>query len=415
MLRAWINIDKGERKTVKKIISLILAAAMLLSVCIFANAEQSVELRFSDDGDFTILQISDPQDDQYPAYDMLRLIELSIAQSDPDLIVFTGDIVEDSRIGDFNIDGENGREGVRIEDISGNLDYETTLKNVRATCDAVFEAAEKAGIPFAVTQGNNDYRSGISNEDWLKIYGEYEHCLVKDESPDEEGRIDYNLEIKGSDGNAAFNLWMMDTRSSTVKEDQIEWYKQECAALTEANGGNPVPAMVFQHINVAEIGNLFEPCRFWDEGARNVGTKFYRLNKDIANGVNSGAVEPGQTSEQFTAWKECGDVIGAFFGHWHSEGYSGVYDGIELGMTYGCEFAKPGPYGVRVITLHEDDILNYDNDLFVYTGSVTKGTEKLEKQIDEPYKEPANIFEKIGAFFVNSAVNLYNMILKLFV
>ena len=132
MLRAWINIDKGERKTVKKIISLILAAAMLLSVCIFASAEQSGELRFSDDGDFTILQISDPQDDQYPAYDMLRLIELSIAQTDPALIVFTGDIVEDSRIGDSGVDGENGREGVRIEDISGNLDYEATLKNVKA-------------------------------------------------------------------------------------------------------------------------------------------------------------------------------------------------------------------------------------------------------------------------------------------
>lgn len=132
MLRAWINIDKGERKTVKKIISLILAAAMLLSVCIFASAEQNVELRFSDDGGFTILQISDPQDDQYPAYDMLRLIELSIAQTDPDLIVFTGDIVEDSRIGDSGVDGENGREGVRIEDISGNLDYEATLKNVKA-------------------------------------------------------------------------------------------------------------------------------------------------------------------------------------------------------------------------------------------------------------------------------------------
>lgn len=111
---------------------------MLLSVCIFASAEQSGELRFSDDGDFTILQISDPQDDQYPAYDMLRLIELSIAQTDPELIVFTGDIVEDSRIGDSGVDGENGREGVRIEDILGNLDYEATLKNVKAEPSTVF-------------------------------------------------------------------------------------------------------------------------------------------------------------------------------------------------------------------------------------------------------------------------------------
>ena len=115
----------------KRLISVLLAVSLVFSFCIFASAEDN-ELNFGADGKFTVLQISDPQDDQYPAYDMLRLIELSIAQTDPALIVFTGDIVEDSRIGDSGVDGENGREGVRIEDISGNLDYEATLKNVKA-------------------------------------------------------------------------------------------------------------------------------------------------------------------------------------------------------------------------------------------------------------------------------------------
>ncbi|MBQ4625810.1 MAG: metallophosphoesterase, partial [Clostridia bacterium] len=218
----------------KKTISIILAVSFMLSFCTIANAEEN-ELKFGADGKFTLLQISDPQDDHYPAYDMVNLIKLSIEQTDPDLIVFTGDIVEDSRIGDIGIDDESGREGVEIED-----DYEATIANVKTTCEAVFGAAEKAGIPFAVVQGNNDYACGVTNEDWLKIYGSYKNCLVKDESNDEGGAIDFNLEIKASDSDeTVFNIWLMDTGRNGVLWEQTLWYKTESAALKKANGGEP--------------------------------------------------------------------------------------------------------------------------------------------------------------------------------
>ncbi len=382
----------------KKILAFLILSAMLLTLLIPAEAVRAGELGFGEDGTFTVLQISDPQDDHNPAYDMLNLIELSIEKTDPDLIVFTGDIVEDSRIGDLFIDDESGREGVSADD------YATTLSNVEAACAAVFEKAEKEGIPFAVTQGNNDYKSGVTNEDWMRIYREYENCLVTDESGDSTGRIDYNLEIKSSDGKSAFNIWLMDTAKSSVNEEQLAWYKAESAKLTAENGGKPVPSFVFQHIPTDDIGNLFEECNIWDEGARintDNGTKFYRLNKEIANGYNASSVAPGTVTEQFKAWKECGDVVGAYFGHWHTEGYTGIYDGIELGFTYGCEFAETGPYGVRVFTLYEDDILNYDNELYVYEGSVRTGDAELVKQIDEPYKVYDNPVEKFFAAFGN--------------
>ena len=194
----------------------------------------------------------------------------------------------------------------------------------------------------------------------------------------------------------------MDTRGSSVNGEQIEWYKNESAALKAANGGEPVPSFVFQHINTSDIGNLFEECNFWDEGASISDGKCYRLNQDIASGFHSGAIAPGQTSEQFKAWKECGDVLGAYFGHWHTEGYTGVWDGIELGFTYGAEFAKPGPYGIRVFTLYEDDIENYDNELYTYEGSVKKGNARLELQVDEPYKTYDNFFEKLIAAVMNT-------------
>lgn len=381
----------------KKIISILIAVLLVSSICITANAQDN-SLRFGDDGKFTVLQISDPQDDHYPAYDMVNLIKLSIEQTNPDLIVFTGDIVEDSRIGDMGIDGENLREGVEVDS------YEQTLENVKATCAAVFAEAESRGIPFAVCQGNNDYNCGVTNEDWLKIYNSYENSLTVDESNDESGRIDFNLEIKASNSDeTVLNIWMMDTRSSSVTDEQIEWYKSESNALKAANGGKPVPSILFEHVPTSDMGFLFEECEIWDEGARLVDGKFYRLNKEIANGYNAGAfAPPADTTAQFKAWKECGDVMGAYFGHWHTEGYTGTYDGIELGMTYGCEFAKTGPYGIRVFTFYENDIENYDNELCTYEGSVKNGNARLEAQVYEPYEEYDNFIEELFAGFRNA-------------
>lgn len=382
----------------KKLLCVVLATAVMLSMSIFASAEQTDEiaLTFGDDGKFTVLQISDTQDDHYPAYDMVNLIKLAIEETNPDLIVYTGDIVEDSRAGDFGVDGENGREGVKVDS------YEQCLENVKATCEAVFTPAEEAKIPFAVTQGNNDYKGGITNEDWLAIYAEYDYCVTKDESPDKEGRIDYNLEIKSDNGKTVFNIWLMDTEGGGVYEEQLDWYKSESAALKEANGGVAVPSILFQHIPVVEIGNFFEECNFWDEGAVIVDGKCYRLNHDLANGYHMSAEIPGQSSEQFKAWKECGDILGAYFGHWHTEGYTGTWDGIELGMTYGAEFAKPGPYGIRVFTISENDVENYESELYTYEGSVKDGNARLELQVDNDYEVYDSIFEKIIAFFKNT-------------
>lgn len=381
----------------KKIISIFLATVVAFSFSAISFAESENELRFGTDGTFTVLQISDTQDDHYPAYDMVNLVKLSIEQSNPDLIVFTGDIVEDSRIGDIGIDGESGREGVEVDD------YAQTLENVKATCEAVFGAAEEAGIPFAIIQGNNDYACGVTNEDWLKIYTSYKNCLTADESNDEDGRIDFNLEIKASDSDkTVFNIWLMDSGKNSVTAQQLEWYKNESSSLKEANGGEPVPSILFQHIPTADVGNLFEECNFWEEGARIVDGKCYRLNKEIANGYHAGAMIPGFASEDFKAWTECGDVLGAYFGHWHTEGYTGTWQGIELGMTYGAEFAKPGPYGVRVFTVYEDDIKNYDNELYTYEGSVKNGDARLEMQVDKPYEVYDSFIEELTAGIRNT-------------
>lgn len=393
----------------KKTISIFLAIIFIFSLCVCANAESN-ELKFGADGKFTVLQISDPQDDHNPAYDLVNFLKLSIDETNPDLIIFTGDIVEDNRAGDLTSDAEPFKEGVKDDD------YNQSFDNITKTCEAVFGYAEEKGIPFAVAQGNNDYKGGITNEDWLKIYDTYENSLTVDESNDKDGRIDYNLEIRSSDGKeTVFNIWLMDNGGGSITEEQLAWYKSESAALKEANSGEPVPSFVFQHCPVDDMGNLFEECNFWDEGA-SIGDdgKCYRLNQEIASGYHAGAMIPGSTSVQFNAWKECGDVLGAYFGHWHTEGYTGIWDGIELGFTYGCEFAKPGPYGVRVFTLYEDDIKNYDNVLYTYEGSVKTNNARIELQVDEPYAVYNNIVEEFFAAIKNVFYLIKTEIISLF-
>jgi hypothetical protein len=106
--------------------------------------------------------------------------------------------------------------------------------------------------------------------------------------------------------------------------------------------------------------------------------------------------------------------MGAYFGHWHTEGYTGVWDGIELGFTYGCEFAKPGPYGYRLITVYEDDVENYENVLYTYEGSVKKGDARFELQVDTDYAVYGNFFEEFFAAIRNLFVLLSKEITSLF-
>ena len=386
----------------KKLLSVILCAAILLSSVVFAYAEDDKTLSFKEDGTFTILHITDPQDDQNLSYDMLNLLKVAIEKAKPDLVVFTGDMVEDRRAADPGVDDDGTFEGVCVYDENGDVIYDKTLENIKTATEGILSVFNDAKIPFVIAQGNNDHSVGISNETWLELYSKYEYCLVKDESDDSEGRIDYNVEIKGYNSDETkFNIWMMDSGKEKVTKEQIEWYKKESSALTAANGGTPVPAFEFQHIQVDDIGNLFKLCPVWKEGAAFSGICVARLNRDIAQGHVDTVYRPCIPTKQFRAWKKQGDVIGAFFGHSHYDGFSGVYKGIEMGFTFGCEFSKSGPYGFRVLTLHEDDIKNYDNVLYTYNGSVLTGDVKIDVQQDEPYTVYNTFKERFIAFWQN--------------
>lgn len=379
-------------KTTHRLLAVCLSLLLALAVCALpvSAAENAPALRFKDDGTFTILHLTDTQDDQYPAHALKPFLKKAIETAKPDLIVFTGDLVEDTRPGDFK-DDFGIWEGVVVP---GNP--EKTRKNALKAADYVLSIFEESGVPFALTQGNNDYKVKVSNAEWEQFYETYSHCLVNDMSEDSDG-IDYRLPIYGADGtDVKLNLYCMDSGSKRTSPESVEWYAAD-SDTQKAQNGKTVPAFVFQHIPVDEVSLLFSPCDSGDpDGVLTAdfdGFRYYKL-ADTAHGYFS-TVYHSETggSDAFRAWKQQGDVIAAFFGHTHQDGFTGVYDGIELNITYGCEFAKDGPYGMRVITLHESDVTQYDNQVYTYRDGA------FDADPDQP---PAKALTQKTAMFFNS-------------
>lgn len=389
-------------KRTKRFAAACLSLLLALAVCILpaSAAEDAPALRFKNDGTFTILHLTDTQDDQHPARELKPFLEKAIETAQPDLIVFTGDLVEDTRQGDFK-DDFGVWEGVKVP---GNK--EKTRQNAFQAADFVLSIFENSGVPFALTQGNNDYKVGVDNAEWAAFYGNYAHCLTADMSEDSAG-IDYRLPILAADGSdVKLNVYCMDSGTKLASPKSVEWYAADSAAQ-QAQSGKAVPAFVFQHIPVDEISRLFVRCEKGDpDGVLIADFDAFRRYKlaDTAHGYFS-TVYHSETGEsyEFTAWKQQGDVIAAFFGHMHQDGFSGVYDGMELNMTYGCEFAKEGPYGMRVITLHEDDVTQYDNQIYSYQdGSF----------VPDPYRAPVKTLSQKTAMFFDSLFYVLKTMLR---
>lgn len=360
----------------KKLLSLVLSVLLALSCFAVASSAQDKDFEFGADGKFTVLHISDPQDDRYPAHGLEDFIVRAIEKSNPDFIVISGDIVEDSRAGDIS-DDKIFQEGVLVDG-----DYEKTLENVKIAVENVFAPIEEAGIYYAVTMGNNDYKAGISNEDWLEIFSSYPHCITVDESTDAEGKIDGYVEIKKNNSDeSAFGIWLLDNGKGFT-DGQREWFKNKETAN--------VPSVVFQHVPSDDIGNLFEKCNAWDKGALLGDGGLYRLSPDAASGINYAVYEPCEPTADFLMWKDKG-VTGAFFGHIHTDGYTGTVDGITLGLTYGFQFSKAGPYGMRVLELDENG--TFETQLYLYENGEFSAQESESTDSDSFTDKLMNILE----------------------
>ncbi|MBE6756646.1 MAG: hypothetical protein E7555_09340 [Ruminococcaceae bacterium] len=359
----------------KKILSVILAALMLLTVSVTAFAAEEGTapagdaLQFDANGKFQILVLADVQDDYPVNEDTLQYIREALDTVKPDLVVFNGD-------------------NITIDD--------------KAAYDQLMQPLVERGQKFTFVFGNHDVEDrSFTHEDILEIYQSYEGCLAYDADPSLHGCANHNLPILSSDGTkVAFNLWMFDSGDyiknedgswyydeydsrvyDCVRKDQIEWYKETSKKLEAENGGK-VPSIAFQHIITEEgvAAILPEIPSFLGFMGRSFENGNAYSFVPVFTRIKSGFIfEPPCPSVdndgQWDAFVERGDVLGCVFGHDHVNSFIAEYNGIDAIMTPGItseSYSNDMLRGGRIITIDENDPWNYETEMLHFHALALK-------------------------------------------
>ncbi len=341
-------IFKGEEK-MKKIFSVLISIVLLAALMLPAFAVQTkAPLRFDNNGKFKIMHVTDTHLEEYNVDDSVWLIGDACDREQPDLVVITGDNVQNS-------DDAN---------------------QTKTLIDKLMNTFETRNIPVAVTFGNHDSESGaMSREELMAYYNTFSVSYSVDDGEALSGCGTYNLPVFSSDGQRVkFNVWVFDSGEydeegyyGYVKKDQIEWYKATSDALKAANGGEIVYSLAFQHIIVPEIYDALKPAGkttlFAFEHIINDG-EYYMF--DPAN-VNYGTLNetpcPGKQNDgQFDAMTEQGDVMAIFTGHDHTNAFGVHYKGIDITNSLSTRYngdAFSTQYGYRMLEIDEADTSTY--------------------------------------------------------
>ncbi|GIO34084.1 MULTISPECIES: metallophosphoesterase family protein [Paenibacillus] len=285
-------------------------------------------LKFRDDGTFVIVQFTDVEfidefdyDPESPKLDeeTRRLMEMVIREERPDLVVFTGDVIASAR-----------------------------TKDPTASFRRAVAVAEDNRVPWAAVFGNHDSEGHVTRAEMHRLQLQHEYCVAKADPPGVSGAGNFLLTVQDDGGKAGAALYFLDSGDYSpfggydwIRRDQINWYVSESRALTELNGGMPLPALAFFHIPLPEYNEVWdtEVCR----GHRLDGT----------------CSAPRFNSGMFAAMLEMGDVMGTFVGHDHANDFCGTLHGIRLCYGRATKYVSyvghkrkdHFPTGARVIQL----------------------------------------------------------------
>lgn len=304
----------SQTLTMKK----LLFALLLLNL----QVVMAQELKFNKDGRFKIVQFTDVHyiQDKEESKHSLEMIQATLEHENPDLVVFTGDIVV----------GKN---------------------QLAKSWDTVLDVVISRNIPYIVTLGNHD-----DEGEWTRLQiAEYvtKKKLLVNKNPfvkDVDGYLNAAITIKNNKNNDAAIVYVMDSHAySTLPQvkgygwfttSQIDWYKKESKKL-KINRKDTLPALAFFHIALPEYSIAFN-----DMKNKRIGVRY---EAECSPAINTG---------MFAAMLESGDVMGTFVGHDHVNDYLVNYYGI--GLAYGCFSGSANTYqrmknGARIILLKEGE------------------------------------------------------------
>ena len=312
------------------------------------------ELRFDKDGKFKIAQFTDihltPGNPESEVR-VPEMIKAVVKAENPDLLVFTGDIV--------------------------------TAKPAMKGWESITKMCAEIGIPYAVTMGNHDPE--MTTRDSVYTFLCTQPLFVGEKGPQHlTGMGNYVIPVLASDGSAvpAGLVYCMDSNDYSpdqerygyygwIEHNQISWYREQSDRYTALNGGKPLPAVAYFHIALPEARNAVYEQKIQEEiqqaGIDKRRAKSFAHMKRVQNPhspVNSGL---------FAAFIEKKDVLGTFAGHTHQLDHVAEYRGIALGYgrVSGYEAYGQKERGSRIVELHEGE---YTFDTWITTP---KGKEEV--------------------------------------
>lgn len=338
-------------------------------------------LRFKN-GKFKILLLGDIHEkydtsgekDLLKIEDMQNLVGTAVTELKPDLAVYLGD----------------------------NCTADTT-EEMRETISRIVKPVAKENVPMTFVYGNHDRECNVSLKTQTELYNEYENSYFYNADDSISGYGNHYLLLKSENsGKNIFNLWFIDSLSSgeipeisyydKVHQDQIQWYERTAQKIKEENG-ELLPALLFQHIPVIEEYELTKEAKWYHrlfsaEPQIKSHNKRYILKKGVKGYMSEAPGSPDVNSGQFASWKKVGDIIGAFFGHDHLNDFEGVVDGIYLAQNKTAGFrpyTDGGRSGVRLVTLYENDLKNFDSEMYHFKdfGLKSKSLEFYESHISD--------------------------------
>lgn len=278
------------------------------------------DLRFREDGTFTIVQFTDlhigGDRDNEADLRTLALVRAVLAAESPDLIVYTGDLISSYGVSD------------------------PSASFRRAIAPAV-----ESGLPWTHVFGNHDAEENVTREELMAIAQAHNTCYSQAGPSDLSGVGNYMLTIQSMESeNSAAVLYFLDSGAMApesvggyawIAADQVHWYKQQSHALRERSEAK-LPGLAFFHIPLPEYNDV------------------WKLGK--VSGIKHEEVCcPKLNSGLFAAMVEMGDVMGTFVGHDHDNDYCGTLHDIRLcfGRVTGYNTYGSLPRGARVIRLQE--------------------------------------------------------------
>ena len=412
-------MKKRTKKRIRKLVFLILTLIILSSYFLpllrpaygninysSANPQNETDrtIRFDSDGKLKLLHITDTHlniEYKHNFEPTIRLIEKACDDENPDIIMLTGDIV-------LNCDNE-----------------EDTKKMI----NALMNVFDSRSIPVAVTFGNHDSEKGaMSREELMAYYNTFSCSVSVDDGEALSGCGTYNIPVLASASeDVKFNLWVFDSgdydeegRYSCVKPDQTEWYRQTSDALTEANNGEKVNSLVFQHIIVGEIYDALLKSDSWQSYAYKHlynENEYYSFNPE---NVNYGTIRetpcPGYNNYgQFDAMLEQGDVLAMFTGHDHTNAFGVNYKGIDIVNSLSTRYislAHSTQCGYRVIELDENDTSTYETRVIRIYDMYDSDTVKEEKLSGDKFRYSMALDFAIKSKFQKAATDIYGWLIE---